>query len=286
MASPCGVWSYPDVSQDNLAVLVAGEYSQGAVNVVPTKQPNGSYSVVATFPPCGADADESLTRQSPAAVVAPQVAIATSSAGIDCAVDCTSHAAAIGSSAAKVVGRYYRWPTSKYPSFTHAEALSLSQAGLSILTLWESASSTIANFSFNDGVDQGTSAINQALKAHQPAGTPIYFAVDYDAPAADVSGGIADYFAGVQHAIDSLKAGYQIGVYGSGRTCSWLLSHGPASHAWLANASKWAGSGTFHDWNVLQGSSDLKIAGLTGGPNSDYDSNEVKASAGTFTVPA
>jgi hypothetical protein len=286
MASPCGVWNYHDVSEANLAVLVAGEYSQGAVNVTTTKQPNGLYSVTATFPPCGAEADKPSTREFSAAAVAPQAAIATSTVGIDCAIDCASHAAAIAASAAKVVGRYYRWPTSKYPPLTHAEATSLSQAGLSILALWEWASTTIANFNFNDGVDQGSSAINQALKAHQPAGTPIYFAVDYDAPAPDIAGGIADYFRGIQHAIDSLKAGYLIGVYGSGRTCSWLLRHGAASHTWLANASKWAGADTFHDWNVLQGSSDLGIAGLTGGAHGDYDSDEVKASAGTFTVPA
>ena len=209
-----------------------------------------------------------------------------STIGMDCAGDCTKLAGAIAKSDAKIVGRYYRWPTSKYEPLTHGEAVSLSVAGLKLLALWEWASNTIDNFTLHNGIDQGTSAINQALKAHQPPRTPIYFAVDFDASAAQIAGGIADYFNGVQQALDSMKAGYEIGVYGSGRTCAWLLSHGGVSHSWLANAPKWGGAETFKDWNVIQGHNDLKIAGLKSGGKGDYDSDEVRDNAGSFSVPS
>jgi len=283
---PCGVWSANDVADSDLGLVVAGYKADGAQSVVTVHQPNGQWSVTATFPPCGSDAEQPLARPLAANESLAHVAVAASRVGMDSALNCTHYAGAIAASAAKIVGRYYRWPTSRYTSLTHDEAVALSKAGLSILALWEWASDTIHNFSFNDGIDQGSSAVNQALKAHQPPGTPIYFAVDYDATAGDIAGGIADYFRGLQHAIDSLKADYKIGVYGSGRCCAWLLAHGGASSAWLADAAKWAGSATFQDWNVRQGHADLAIAGLQPGASGEYDSNEVKANAGFFTVMA
>ncbi|MEG8024371.1 DUF1906 domain-containing protein [Sphingomonas aurantiaca] len=283
MPGTCGVWKTTDVTDADLGLVVGGYNADGAQKVETSRQPNNLWTVTATFPPCGSDADTTLVRTMALSDTTTHLAVAQSSIGMDCAADCTSRAAAIAASNAKVVGRYYRWPTSKYKSLTHAEAAALSKAGLSILSLWEWASDAIENFSFNDGVDQGTSAVNQALKAHQPPGTPIYFAVDFDASSSDVSGRIADYFKGVQHAIDSLKAGYVVGVYGSGRTCAWLLAHGGASRTWLADARKWAGYDTFTEWHVRQGHNDLNIAGLKPGAKGDYDSDEVKANAGFFS---
>lgn len=286
MATTCGVWKINDVSDADLAVVVGGYNADGALKVESTKQPNGLWTVIATFPPCAGESVKRLISEFTVSDNVTKLAVAVSSTGMDCALDCTDHAKAIAASGIKIVGRYYRWPTSKYKSLTHAEAVVLSNAGLSLLALWEWTSDSIDNFTFNDGVDQGTSAINQALKAHQPPDTPIYFAVDYDASASDIAGGIAAYFKGVQHAVDGMKARYTIGVYGSGRTCAWLLAHGGASHAWLADASKWAGSDTFSDWNIRQGHDDLKIDGLTPGGKGDYDSDEIRANSGFFSVPA
>ena len=208
--------------------------------------------------------------------------------GADFAIDCTKDAAKIAAKCG-VIGRYYRWPDSKYAALTHSEALALSAAGLEVLALWEAASTTIDHFSSVDGVDQGTSAYNQALKAHQTAGSPIYFAVDFDTTSTQVAGPIADYFRGVRTAFNTVGGdhpSFEIGVYGSGRTCSWLLSQGLVTRTWLTNAAKWSGADTFTDWNVKQGMADLGISGLKPGQDGDYDSDEVLDSAGAFKVIA
>ncbi|MEA2861923.1 MAG: hypothetical protein QOC72_3962 [Methylobacteriaceae bacterium] len=203
--------------------------------------------------------------------------------GMDCARDCTALASDIRKAGVKFVGRYYRWPKSKYTPLTYDEALALSQANLLIVALWEWASDSISNFSYHDGFDQGSSAYNQALKAHQPAGTPIYFAADSDFSAQQVSGAINDYFRGVAAAFSALGSGnssYLIGVYGSGRTCDWLLNHKMAACTWLAVSSGWHGKKTFKDWDIDQGDDDLGISGL------DYDSDIAKPSFGGFKVLA
>src|ERR1700679_3024510 len=117
--------------------------------------------------------------------------------GMDCAKDCTNFATAIKNAGVSFVGRYYRWPASSWKPLTYKEALALSAADLFIVALWEWASDKIANFSYHDGFDQGSSAYKQAMHAHQPANTPIYFAADSDFSPNQIAGPISDYFQGV-----------------------------------------------------------------------------------------
>jgi len=111
---------------------------------------------------------------------------------------------------------------------------------MNIVAVWEDGSPTSNQyFSRNEGVDDGTSAYNMASKNGQPADTPIYFAVDYDATDADISGCINDYFLGIKEGFDTIGAGapvHSIGVYGSGAVCAWLLSRNVVSVVQLARA--------------------------------------------------
>ena len=100
--------------------------------------------------------------------------------GMDCAKDTSNFAAAIKGAGVSFVGRYYRWPASRYAALTYTEAAALSDAGLYVVALWEWISNEISNFSYHDGFAQGSSAYRQAMTTHQPAGTPIYFTVDAD----------------------------------------------------------------------------------------------------------
>jgi hypothetical protein len=208
--------------------------------------------------------------------------------GMDCSSNCTHLASNIKGKAA-FVGRYYRWPKSKYAPLTYAEAQALSAEGLSIVALWEWASAQITNFSYHEGFDQGSSAYKQAMNAHQPAGTPIYFAVDNDFSNVQIAGPINDYFRGVKDAFAGISNGnsaYLTGVYGSGRACSWLLNHGNVARTWLAMSTGWSGYNTFNDWDIKQGDADLNITGLTYAKDGkgDYDSDEAKSTFGGFTV--
>jgi hypothetical protein len=209
--------------------------------------------------------------------------------GMDCAKDCTNFATVIKNARVGFVGRYYRWPASSYKPLTYKEASMLSAEGLSVVALWEWTSDKISNFSYHDGFDQGSSAYRQAMNTHQPADTPIYFAVDADFKPDEIAGPINDYFQGVADAFKAMGKGqsaYTIGVYGSGRTCAWLLSHNKVERSWLAVSSKWTGHDTFKSWDICQAFDDLKISGLKPGDKGDYDSDTAKATYGGFKILA
>lgn len=200
--------------------------------------------------------------------------------GIDCALDCTKKAAWIKAQGAEFVGRYYRTHNSQWTPLTLGEAQTLSSAGLLLVALWESKSDVLDHFSHAAGVDEGTSAYRQAMLAQQPLSTPIYFAVDFDCSTAGIAGAVNDYFRGIADGFSTIGAGqpaYNIGVYGSGNTCSWLLGHGRVTHTWLAQSTGWGGYKTFNNWNIKQGKTVSKPF--------DFDLDEAKLSYGGFTVP-
>src|SRR5262249_49557316 len=129
------------------------------------------------------------------------------------------------------------------------------------------------------GVDEGTSAYRQAMQTHQPSGTPIYFTVDFDCSTAAIAGAVNDYFRGIADGFSTISGGrpaYEVGVYGSGDTCSWLLGHGRVQYTWLAQSSKWGGYKTFRDWNIKQGKTVQKPF--------DLDLNQAKRNYGGFSV--
>jgi hypothetical protein len=199
--------------------------------------------------------------------------------GIDCALDCTKRIAAIRGLHAQFVGRYYRQASSHWPALTSAEAKALSNAGFQIVAVWESASNVLHHFSHATGVDEGTSAYRQAMLVGQPARTPIYFAVDFDCSGPGIAGGVNDYFRGVADGFAAIGGGqsaYDVGVYGSGNTCAWLLSHGRVTYTWLAQSRGWGGYRTFKNWNILQGPS--KSAPF------DHDTDQALDTFGGFTV--
>jgi len=197
--------------------------------------------------------------------------------GIDCATDCTKRIAAIKQLGADFVGRYYRLPTSKWDALTASEAQALSGGKLKIVSLWESRSDVLDHFSHSSGVDEGTSAYRQAMKAGQQPRTPIYFAVDFDCSDAGISGAVNDYFRGVAEGFVTIGSGnpaYDIGVYGSGNTCGWLLTHERVKYTWMALSTGWGGFKTFKDWNIKQLTEVKKPF--------DHDTNEAKSNYGAW----
>lgn len=199
-------------------------------------------------------------------------------AGIDCPVNCTKYADGIKTAGKAFVGRYYRKTTSSFPALKKPEVDALHAAGLKVVALWESASTTTDYFSYARGVDDGTSAYHQALLAGQPPQTPIYFAVDYDASAAALAGPVSDYFRGVKDGYGTISQGapvYDVGVYGSGQSCGWLKMHGWATHAWLAVSKKWTGHDTYTDWNIVQGPQGADLG-------FDHDTNQAVGAYGGF----
>lgn len=145
--------------------------------------------------------------------------------GID-TPDVTTHKAAqIKDRGFAFVVRYYRSSTSHFTPLTRSEVQALKAADLYIVTVYEGASDHKSYFSPAQGKQDARQAHQQAMAAGQPSGTPIYFAVDYDAAESHLSHNILPYFQAVKSTLDNLGGEYEIGVYGSGLTCRWLRDH-------------------------------------------------------------
>lgn len=190
-------------------------------------------------------------------------------AGLDTMSNTKSVAAQIKNAGYSFVCRYYN-TNNAAKNLTLAEAQELSKAGLFIVSVWENGYPTSKSyFSYNQGVADAQAAINYARKTiGQPGGTPIYFAVDYDASDADVKGVIYDYFRGVNSAIINDGMNYWAGVYGSGAVCDYIVNHGEnqqlmfVTYAWLAQSTGWRGYNSFTNWNIKQGGA-ITVAGLS-----------------------
>jgi len=200
--------------------------------------------------------------------------------GIDLPTDASDALNDIRDSKLDFVARYYRSPTSRWPTLTAAEAQRLSSLGVKIVAVWEWRSHDPAYFSYASGYSDAIGAYTQAKAVGQPAGSAIYFAVDYNAPSSDISGAIDQYFRGVAAGLAAAGNGrseYKIGVYGSGAVCEAMRRAGLAQYTWLTNSTSWAGTLNYDDWNIRQGGHFSVLS-------FDHDSNEAKDDYGGFRV--
>jgi glycoside hydrolase-like protein len=199
--------------------------------------------------------------------------------GIDLAIDARDVSSELRSRKLDFVARYYRDPTSRWPTLSASEAAMLSAAGMNIVAVWEYHSARPDYFSYQSGYADALNAYRQARAVGQPAGSAIYFAVDYNAPDADIRGSIDRYFRGVHAGLASLGGNpyYRVGVYGSGAVCGYLKRARLAQYAWLSNSTAWSGYGGFTDWNIKQGRGTLSLS-------FSHDWNQAREDYGGFQV--
>lgn len=196
--------------------------------------------------------------------------------GIDLSMNTSNVAEEIRSSRIDFVARYYRDPTSSLPALSPEEARKLASFGLRIVAVWEQNSPDPENLSYSSGYSDAFSAYKQAKAIGQPAGSAIYFAVDYNAhelaPAREYFRGIVAGLA----AASGGRAAYKIGVYGSGAVCNEIKRAGLASYSWLTKATSWDGTLDYDDWNIKQGDA-LPLS-------FDNDSDQVRGDYGGFRL--
>ncbi|MNC49007.1 hypothetical protein D3C75_981560 [compost metagenome] len=120
------------------------------------------------------------------------------------------------------MGRYYKPSVagSYEDRLQKAEAQTISNAGMSIFSIYQYDATSTASFTSAQAHTDGATAVNQAVAAGQPTGSAIYFAVDYQANASDLSNVIIPYFKIVKTYLDNY--GYQLGVYGGYTTTTTL----------------------------------------------------------------
>jgi hypothetical protein len=140
--------------------------------------------------------------------------------------------------------------------------------------LYENQSNTAGYFTAAKGTTDAQGALAQATALGQALGTAIYFAVDCDLTASQISSGVVPYFESIAAV---LGGKYAAGVYGSGLTCATLLDQDLATFAWLTCSMGFQGSKSFTRWNVKQ-SDEAKLCGL------DIDPDVGVAQFGQFRI--
>jgi Domain of unknown function (DUF1906) len=197
--------------------------------------------------------------------------------GIDLPTDASDVLNELKESRVDFVARYYRQLESRWPPLSASEAQRLSSLGLKIVAVWESHSRYPTHFSYSSGYGDAIEAYSQAKVVGQPAGSAIYFAVDFDAYSLEP---IDEYFRGIAAGLAAAgggKSDYTIGVYGSGAVCEAVKRAGLAQYSWLSNSIAWADSASYQDWNIRQG-------GASPGLSFNHDSDEARDEYGAFEL--
>ena len=212
----------------------------------------------------------------PVAVAVPPTGAAH---GVDMAIDSRDVSSELRSNKLDFVARYYRDPASRWPPLSAAEAAMLSSAGLNIVAVWEYRSHRADYFSYASGYADALGAYRQAKAIGQPAGSAIYFAVDFNAQEPDIRGPVDQYFRGIAagFAAAAPTPEYRVGVYGSGAVCAYLKRARLAQYAWLSNSNAWSGYDSFTDWNIKQSTASEALT-------FSHDWNEAWGDYGGFRV--
>jgi hypothetical protein len=219
------------------------------------------------------------------------VSPATLLKGFDANVSLRNAAACLKQNGFGFVMRYYSPNPANAKNLTLPEAKALVNAGLLLGVVFESTAKRSLS-GLAAGVADGQSAHNSAAnKIGQPADSPIYFAVDFDAAPNEIPT-IVEYFRGVHQGLEQANGGtsrYQAGVYGSGLTCTRLLANNLVKFTWLTESMGFHGSKQFRDqklFNLLQifvPPDGQKVCGISGDPN-EMNPDPVKFPPGLFTI--
>ena len=180
--------------------------------------------------------------------------------GVDSASNVTNILSTLVSSGYSFVGRYYSTSANAWKIMSTSESVAIANAGLKRVVVFQNTSNKDDYFSATQGQGDASEAISLAKARGQASGSAIYFAVDYDASESAINNQITQYFAKVNDSIS--KAGYSVGVYGSGKTCRIIRSKGLAAYSWLAMSPNWAEYSSYTDWNIKQLQS-VNISGVS-----------------------
>jgi hypothetical protein len=194
--------------------------------------------------------------------------------GVDAASNMSSYAQRLRDGGIDVAIRYYT-KFSNWKRLGRQEADALVAAGLKIAVVYQDWNNTVGRFSAAEGSEQAATALSYARDTiRQPANSAIYFAVDFDASAAELSNAIVPYFQAINERFGELDSPYAIGAYGSGLTLRTLLSAGLISYAWLCGSTGYRDYQKFKtsgDWHMLQKLQTTGFGGLQYDPNDISD---------------
>lgn len=153
------------------------------------------------------------------------------------------------------VGRYLVPPNSYRKALTLEEAKTITDAGLHILTVYETTANR-AKSGWTGGIYDGEVALACAKNIGMPESAVIYFAVDYDAPSADFQT-IENYLK----AAKSVIYPYKVGVYGGYKVVDYLAGKKVCDAYWQCMA--WSYGKKHPERAVYQAKADVKMLGIS-----------------------
>lgn len=150
----------------------------------------------------------------------------------------------------------YALPSADFPckAWTKQELAELRIFGIKAGVVFET-SNDIAHFTAANGAADAAKAV-QALKLLKaPAGTTIFYSVDFDATRDELLNQILWYARAFR--ATAKESGFLVGVYGSGLVSQVLKAAGLAHFGWLAQSEGWAEyeqALAVDLWDIKQGS--------------------------------
>lgn len=186
---------------------------------------------------------------------------------IDTATDTRPYLGALKALGVRSVMRYYATaaqPEVPQKQLTLPERDAILDAGMSIGSVFQYYSNVAENIHAARGKQDGETVLARVASFAQPAGSAVYFGIDFDWAPADAAkrDNIIAYFTEVSALLK--PANYRVGVYGSGATCNAVLGAGLAELAWLVNSPGHTGASSFYNsgrWRLFQNGLDTKVAG-------------------------
>lgn len=157
----------------------------------------------------------------------------------------------------KYVARYYSTNTAGSKVLRSSEAVALGRAGIKIAVVFEVWGGIRGELSGPVGNDHASFAVQWARNAiKQPSGSPIFFAVDFNASPSDIKSQIIPYFNAIKDVVQRLpiEQRYKVGVYGSGDVIAALQEAGLVDYSWLG-VNNWNGTREFRrsgNWDFQQ----------------------------------
>ncbi|RKN74990.1 DUF1906 domain-containing protein [Paenibacillus ginsengarvi] len=184
--------------------------------------------------------------------------------GFDCATSLTeTTAAAFRADGHAFVCRYL--VPSGWKRLTREEAELISEAGLEIVSVYETTADRALG-GYAAGIADGKAALAVAAAVGQPEGSTIYFAVDFDATAAQMDK-VIDYI----HGCSLATPGYSTGVYGSYAVVEAVRAAEACSRFWQTYA--WSRGRKADGIHIYQYQNDITVNGISVDMDEGYGDN-------------
>ena len=164
----------------------------------------------------------------------------------------------------KFICRYY---TSEGHCLTPEKIQDMRDYNFQIVSIYEDYSYYRNNYTVDNirdfvftaemGAHDARAAYAKATSLGQPAGTAIYFAIEWGNNSNEYMFKLQEYFAAIKTYFNAQTTKYKVGVYGNGEVCSLIKQNkGYADYSFLAGSTGWPGYTEYDSpsmYNIKQG---------------------------------